>query len=401
VKAKHDAVIVAMGRSPIGDFGGSLASLPAHELAAQVMRAVLDKSGIDSALIDDVILGDCIQHPQEANTARTASLKAGIPDHVPAVTIQRQCSSAMQSLLYAAQQIWLGAGNVYLAGGVESMSNAPYVLPQARWGARLRHGQMLDSMWSMLFSGSELLDPPGYIMGQTAEGLAKKYDISREEQDVVALRSHNNAEAAITQGKFAQEIVAIHIPQRKGEPKKIDTDEHVRMGLKMEDLARLKPVFDPQGTVTAGNSSGLNDGAAICLVTSRERAGELGLRPIAKIMAGTAAGCDPKLMGWGPVPSTQKLLKQTGVKLEDIELIELNEAFAAQYLACEKGLGLNRDITNVNGSGVGLGHPVGCTGARITISLIQEMKRRQNNLGLATLCVGGGMGMSMLLENED
>jgi acetyl-CoA C-acetyltransferase len=173
------------------------------------------------------------------------------------------------------------------------------------------------------------------------------------------------------------------------------------MGLKMEDLARLKPVFDPKGTVTAGNSSGLNDGAAICLVTSRERAGELGLRPIAKIMAGAAAGCDPKLMGWGPVPSTQKLLKQTGVKLEDIELIELNEAFAAQYLACEKGLGLNRDITNVNGSGVGLGHPVGCTGARITISLIQEMKRRQNNLGLATLCVGGGMGMSMLLENED
>lgn len=398
--SKRDAVIIALARSPIGDFGGSLMSLRAHQLAAQVIEQVVATSGIDTGELDDVILGDCVQCPDEANTARTAALAAGIPDHVPAATIQRQCSSAMQALGFAAQAIWLGQAEMILAGGVESMSNAPYVLKQARWGARLRHGQMSDAMWDMLYSGSTLLDPPGYIMGQTAEKLAKMHDISRQEQDVIALRSHNNAEAAITSGKFAQEIVPIMVPQRKGGPKTVDTDEHVRMGMKIEDLAKLKPVFIADGTVTAGNSSGLNDGAAICLVTSREKAGQLGAKPLAKIHSFAAAGCDPSIMGWGPVPATQKLLKQTGVSLKDIELIELNEAFAAQYLACEKGLGLDREITNVNGSGVGLGHPVGCTGARIVISLIQEMHRRGNQLGLATLCVGGGMGMSMLVETE-
>ena len=396
----RDAVIVAMARSPIADFGGAFVSLRAHELAAQVMRAVLDKSGVDPAGLDDVILGDCVQTPEEANTARTAALKCGLPDAVPAVTIQRQCSSAMQALAFASQQIWLGEGDLYLAGGVESMSNAPYVLPQARWGARLRHGQMLDAMWAMLHSGSELLDPPGYIMGQTAENLAKQYNISREEQDVIALRSHQNAETAIKAGKFAEEIVPIAVAGRKGQTAMVDTDEHVRRGLGMADLAKLRPVFAPDGSVTAGNSSGLNDGAAICLVASRERARELGLPPIAKLRAFAVAGCDPRIMGWGPVPSTEKLLAKTGVKLGDIQLIELNEAFAAQYLACEKGLGLNREITNVNGSGIGLGHPVGATGARIIISLIHEMRRRNLNLGLATLCVGGGMGMSTLVETE-
>jgi|Deesub1362A_J573_1020465.scaffolds.fasta_scaffold09110_2 acetyl-CoA C-acetyltransferase len=400
MKNDRDAVIVAMKRSPIGDFGGSLASLRAHQLAAQVIKAVLETSGIDPGLLDDVILGDCVQCPDEANTARTAMLAAGIPDHVPAVTIQRQCSSAMQALAQAALYIQAGEYEMVLAGGVESMSNAPYVSYATRWGARLRHAGLQDAMWEMLHSGSTLLDPPGYIMGQTAENLARKYDISREEQDLIALRSHNNAEAAITSGKFAQEIVPISVPQRKGEPKIVDTDEHVRFGLTMDDLARLKPVFAKDGTVTAGNASGLNDGAAICLITSRAKAKELGLTPQAKILGFAAAGCDPAYMGWGPVPATQKLLAKTGVKLADIELIELNEAFAAQYLACEKGLDLNREITNVNGSGIGLGHPVGCTGARIVISLIHEMKRRGNNLGLATLCVGGGMGMAMLVENE-
>ncbi len=398
----RDAVIVAMGRSPIGDFGGSLAPLRAHQLGAQVMSAVLEKAGIDPNIIDDVILGDCAQCPDEANTARTAMLAAGLPDHIPAVTIQRQCSSAMQALAQAAAYIRLGDYEVVVAGGVESMSNVPYVLPSARWGARLRHGQMMDAMWEMLHSGSNLLEPKGrgYIMGQTAENLAQKYDIPRQEQDVIALRSHNNAEAAIKSGKFAEEIIPIKVPQRKGDPKIVDTDEHVRMGLTMADLEKLRPVFAADGTVTAGNSSGLNDGAAICLLMSRAKAKELGLEPIARIHSYAAAGCDPKLMGWGPVPATEKLLAKTGVKLSDIQLIELNEAFAAQYLACEKGLGLNRDITNVNGSGVGLGHPVGCTGARIVISLIHEMRRRGNTLGLATLCVGGGMGMSMLVEVE-
>ncbi|MCF8099287.1 MAG: thiolase family protein, partial [Desulfarculaceae bacterium] len=377
-----------------------LAKVRAHDLAAQVMTAVLGQSGVDPALLDDVILGDCMQCPDEANTARTAMLKAGIPVDVPAVTIQRQCSSAMQALGMAATYIKAGEYELALAGGVESMSNAPYVSYDTRWGARLTHKGLQDSMWEMLHSGSPLLDPPGYIMGQTAENLARKYEISREDQDEVALRSHNNAEAAISGGKFKDEIVPIAVPQRKGDPKIFDTDEHVRLGLAMGDLSRLKPAFAKDGTVTAGNASGLNDGSAICLVASRAKAEELGLTPLAKIHSFAAAGCPPEIMGWGPVPSTQKLLKKTGVSLSDIELIELNEAFAAQYLACERGLDLNREITNVNGSGVGLGHPVGCTGARIVISLLGEMKRRGLNLGLATLCVGGGMGMSMLVENE-
>jgi acetyl-CoA C-acetyltransferase len=400
VKDKRDAVIVAMGRSAIGDFGGSLAGIKAHALAAQVVTAVMDQAGVDPALLDDVILGDCVQSPDEANTARTAMLKAGLPVEVPAVTIQRQCSSAMQAMAQAATYIKAGEYDLALTGGVESMSNAPYVSYDTRWGARLTHKGLMDSMWEMLHSGSPLVDPPGYIMGQTAENLARKYDISREDQDVVALRSHNNAEAAITGGRFKGEIVPIAVPQKKGDPKIFDTDEHVRFGLKMEDLARLKPAFAKDGTVTAGNASGLNDGSAICLVASRAKAEELGLTPLAKIKAFAAAGCPPELMGWGPVPATQKLLAKSGVELKDIELIELNEAFAAQYLACERGLGLNRDITNVNGSGVGLGHPVGCTGARIVISLLGEMKRRGLGLGLATLCVGGGMGMAMLVENE-
>jgi len=400
VKDKRDAVIVAMKRSAIGDFGGSLVGLKAYALAAQVITAVLKESGVDPALFDDVILGDCVQAPCEANTARTAALAAGIPVEVPAVTIQRQCSSAMQSMAQAATYIKTGDYDLALTGGVESMSNAPYVSYDTRWGARLTHKGLQDSMWEMLHSGSPLVDPPGYIMGQTAENLAQKYGISREDQDVVALRSHNNAEAAITAGRFAGEIVPIEVPQRKGGPKIFDTDEHVRLGLTMPDLERLRPAFAKDGTVTAGNASGLNDGAAICIVASREKAEELGLKPLAKIHSFAAAGCPPEIMGWGPVPATQKLLAKTGVSLNDIELIELNEAFAAQYLACERGLELNRDITNVNGSGVGLGHPVGCTGARIVISLLNEMKRRDLNLGLATLCVGGGMGMAMLVENE-
>lgn len=400
MKNNRDTVIVAMGRTAIGDFGGSLASVRAHELGAIVTKKLLDDTGIDPGTIDDVIMGDCCQCPDEANTARTMALKVGIPVEVPAVTIQRQCSSAMQAMGQADVYIRMGEADIMLAGGMESMSSAPYTLPKARWGARLQHAKMVDSLWEMLHSGSTLLDPPGYIMGQTAENLARKYDIPREEQDIVALRSHNNAEAATKEGKFKDEIVPVEIPQRKGDPKVFDTDEHFRPGMTMENLTRLKPVFAKDGSVTAGNASGLNDGAAITLLMSREKAQELGLKPIAKIVAHAVAGCPPEIMGYGPVPSTQKLLKKTGVELKDIELIELNEAFASQYLSCEQGLGLNRDIVNVNGSGIGLGHPVGCTGARIVISLIGEMKRRNNTLGLATLCVGGGMGMSMLVEAE-
>jgi len=401
MKSDNDVVIVAMGRSAIGDFGGRLKKLRAHQLGAQLIRGVLAKvPEVAPGQLDDVILGDCLQCPDEATTARTTALAAGIPDHVPAVTVQRQCASAMEALAQASNRIRLGDADFIIAGGVESMSSAFYCLPAARWGARLKHGVMMDSMWEMLHSGSGVLDPPGYIMGQTAENIAQKYKISREEQDIVALRSHHNAEAAIDQGHFKKEIIPISVPKPKSDPVVFDTDEHVRRGLTMEDLSRLSPAFDKNGTVTVGNASGINDGAAICLLASRAKARELGLPILAQIKSHAVSGCDPRLMGIGPVPATRKLFEKTRIKIADIELVELNEAFAAQYIACEKELNLNRDITNVNGSGVGLGHPVGCTGTRIVITLLNEMKRRNLTLGLATLCVGGGMGMSMLIENE-
>lgn len=400
MKSANDVVIVSAARTPIGKFGEAFKTLRAHELAAVVITEVLKRAPLEGRQLDDVILGDCCQCPDEANTARTAALKAGIPVEVPAVTIQRQCSSAMQALAFGVQQIKAGDSQIVLAGGVESMSSAPYVLMTARWGQRLTHGQMTDALWEMLHSGSNLLEKTGYIMGQTAENLAEKYGISREEQDIIALRSHHNAEAAIKAGKFKEEIVPVPVPQRKGAPVIVDTDEHVRYGLKMEDLSRLPPTFKKDGTVTAGNASGLNDGAAAVIVTTRAKAQELGLTPMAKIVAQAVAGVDPKYMGYGPVPATQKCLDRAKMKLSDIQLIELNEAFAAQYLACERGLGLNREITNVNGSGIGLGHPVGATGVRIIVTLLYEMIRRNLTVGLATLCVGGGMGMTTIIERD-
>ncbi len=402
MKQDNDIVIIGCARTPIGRFGGSLAKMRAYKLAATAMTAALERAGVEGAILSDVIMGDCIQSPEEANTARTAALEVGIPVEVPAVTIQRQCSSAMQAVIFASQQIMCGDSEVVLAGGCESMSNAPYVLPAARWGARLQHGVMMDSLWELLHSGTNILEGPGkgYIMGQTAENLAQKYAISREEQDIIALRSHNNAEAATKEGRFKDEIVAVEVPGKKGRVEVVDTDEHIRFGLTMDGLSKLKPAFSKDGTVTAGNSSGLNDGGAAMVVTSRAKAKELGATPLARIVGHGIAGVDPRYMGYGPVPSTEKALQRTGLSLDDLKLIEVNEAFAAQYLAVEKGLGLNREITNVNGSGVGLGHPVGATGCRIMISLLYEMKRRGVDLGLATLCVGGGMGASIILENE-
>jgi len=400
VKSNRDPVIISMARSPIGGFGGSLKSVRAYELAAQIMKATLERADIEPGDLEDIMLGDCIQAPDEANTARTAALKCGIPAQVPAVTVQSQCASGMQTLLFASTAIRAGNADMILAGGVESMSNAPYFSNDTRWGARLRHVVYRDAMWELLYSGSTLLDAPGYIMGETAENIARKFNITREAQDAVALRSNNNAEAAIKEGKFKDEIAPIEIPQRKRDPLVFDTDEHPKLGLTIDKLAKLEPVFDKNGSVTAGNSSGINDGAAICVIASREKADALGKKPLAKIVDYATAGCDPALMAMGPIYSTEKLFKKSGATLNDIELIELNEAFASQYIACEQEMDIDREITNVNGSGIGLGHPVGCTGARIVISLINEMKRRSNTLGLATLCVGGGQGISMLIENE-
>ncbi|MBN2078331.1 MAG: thiolase family protein [Spirochaetes bacterium] len=393
-----EIVILSGCRTPIGGFGQSIRDVKAFQLAALVMEEAMKRAGVTGDMLDDVIFGDCIQTSEEANTARTAALKAGIPAEVPATTIQRQCASGMQSAIFAAQQIIAGDSEIVLAGGCESMSNAPYILKKARWGYRLQHGEFTDAMWELLHSGSQLLGEP-FIMGQTAENLAEKYKISREDQDEVAFQSHQKALAAIDGGRFKDEIIPVPIPQRKGEPKMFTTDEHPRRDVSLESLASLKPVFKKTGTVTAGNSSGLNDGAAAMIITSMERANKLGKKPMARIAGNAIAGCEPHLMGYGPVPAVQKLLKRTGKKLDDIGLIELNEAFAAQYLACERGLGLDRSIVNVNGSGIALGHPVGCTGARITISLINEMKRRKVQWGIATLCVGGGMGGALLIEN--
>jgi acetyl-CoA C-acetyltransferase len=389
----RDVVLVSAVRTAIGVFGGGLKDVSAPDLGAAVAKAAVEKAGVDPAEIGDVIFGQCMQRTDEAPTGRLVGLKAGFPIEVPGLTIHRNCASGMQSIIYGAQQIMLGDADVIVAGGVENMSRTPYMLYEARWGARLQHQKMADGLWD------GLTDPwSGLIMGLTAENLAEKYNISREEQDEVALRSHHNAEAATESGKFAEEILPIEIPQRKGAPKMFDRDEHFRPGITREQLAALKPTFKPDGTVTAGNASGINDGAACVVLMSADKAKELGVAPIAKLRGYATAGVEPELMGYGPVPSTKKALEKTGMKLDDIELIELNEAFAAQYIACEKLLGLNRDITNVNGSGVGLGHPVGATGARIITSLLNEMRRRGNSLGLASLCVGGGMGQTTIWE---
>jgi acetyl-CoA C-acetyltransferase len=400
VNRDKDVVIVSAARTPIGKFGGTLKEVKASRLAAHVMREVLRRANNpDPLLLDDIIVGDCVQCFDEANTARTAALMAGIPFEVPAFTVQRQCSSSMQALASGVQQIQTGNSEIVLVGGVESMSSAPYYMDNARWGMRLQNREVTDAVWELLHSGSRLLGEP-MIMGITAENLAAKYSISRRDQDLLAVQSHNKAEAAIKAGRFQEQIVAFELPGKKGRSTVFDQDEHPRFGLTMADLESLKPAFRPDGTVTAGNSSGLNDGAAAALIMTRGKAKELGLAPMARIVAQAAAGVDPHLMGYGPVPSTQKALKKAGMDLKNIELVELNEAFAAQYIACERGLGLDRAITNVNGSGIGLGHPVGCTGLRIVVSLAYEMARRNLAVGLATLCVGGGMGMTTIIARD-
>lgn len=391
----EDVVIVSGVRTPIGDFGGAFKDLLSHQLVVGVMRESLRRASIEGAMVDDVILGNCAQRTDEPNVGRTAALLAGFPNEVTGMTIQRQCSSGMQAIVCGYQQIVTGESEIVLAGGTEAMSAVPYVLKGARWGQRLQHGQMTDALWEML------TDPVYHIlMGETAERLAQKYGITREEQDQIALRSHSNAVRAIQAGIFTEEICPVTVPGRKGQVKIIDRDEHPRSDLTMEKLAKLTPTFRENGTVTAGNSSGLNDGAATVVLMTLKKARELGLKPMARIVSFARAGVEPDLMGYGPVPAIRKACKRAGLTLQDMELIELNEAFAAQYLACEKLLELDREITNVNGSGVGLGHPVGCTGARLVVSLLHEMRRRNVTRGLASMCVGGGMGMAMILERE-
>ncbi len=412
-----DVVIASACRTAIGAFGGTLKDLHAAKIASVAMQAAVKRAGIDPAVIDDVRFGCCLEPVDTMNVTRIAALLAGIPDTVTAATINRVCISGMEATVSGMAMIQAGMAEVVLSGGVEHMSGAAYSVPNARWGCRLQDQEFVDNVMRGLHCGSHLIPHPEtgpvdaskpplslfkgkpYIMGATAEFVAQHLNISREEMDAVALRSHNNVERATKNGDFRDEIVPVNIPQRKGDPIVFDKDEHFRPGITLEQLAKLAPAFVPQGgKVTAGNSSGINDGAAAMLIMSAEKAKELGIKPLARIRAVGRGACHPSIMGLSPVPAVKHLMARSGLKLTDFELIEVNEAFAAQYLGVEKELGLNREITNVNGSGIGLGHPVGATGARIMITLMHAMKKRGKQLGLATLCGGGGVSMACAIE---
>jgi acetyl-CoA C-acetyltransferase len=412
-----EVVIVSACRTAIGAFGGSLKDSTNLTIASAAMKEAVNRAGIDPGIIDDVRFGSCLEHEDAMNCARVSALMAGIPDTVPAVTVNRVCISGMEAVISGMAMIQAGMSDVVLAGGVEHMSGISYTVPGARWGCRLQDSAFVDRMIRGLHCGSHVLrdategpvnadEAPlsyfkgkPYIMGHTAEFVAQHLNISREEMDEVALRSQNNAERATNDGSFKEEIVPIEIPQRKKPPIIFDKDEHFRPGLTMADLEKLPPAFVPKtGKVTAGNASGLNDGSAAMMIMSADKAEELNLKPLAKIKAVGKGGCHPSVMGLSPVPAVDDLMKRSGLKMDDFELIEVNEAFAAQYIACERELGLNREITNVNGSGIGLGHPVGATGARLIVTLLHAMKKRGNTLGLATLCGGGGVAMACAIE---
>lgn len=389
----REVVITSAVRTPIGSFGGAFKDLLPTQLAVPVLDEVVKRSKLQKQDVEEVILGHCIQRTDEPNTARTAALLAEFPDTTTGYTIQRQCASGLQAILSAAMQIQTGHSNIVIAGGVEVMSSSPYLLKQHRWGSRLQHGQVTDSVWEILE------DPIHHIMmGETAENVAEEYGITRKEQDELALSSHNRALAAIESGKFAEEILPISVKTRKGE-NIVSQDEGPRQ-VTSEKLAALATIFRENGTVTAGNASSLNDGAAALVLMAKEEAEKRGLAILAKISHYSVAGVDPKVMGIGPVPAIQKGLASLNWSVQDLDVVEINEAFAAQYLAVEKQLELDREKVNVNGSGISLGHPIGCTGSRIVVSLLHEMQRREAQKGLASLCVGGGIGVALFMERD-
>jgi len=401
-----EAVIIDAVRTPIGALGGILASVRPDDLAAHILKALVERTQIDPALVEEVYLGCANQAGEDnRNVARMALLLAGFPVHVAGVTINRLCASGLNAINQAARAIKSGEGDVFIAGGVESMSRAPYSIPKAERPFAFGNLTAWDTALGWRYPNPKMQALYGTeSMGETAENLAEQYpEITRERQDAFALSSHQRAIAAIDNGKFAEEIAPIPVPQPKGEPIWVDTDERPRRDTSMESLARLKPAFRPGGTVTAGNSSGLNDGAAALLITSKEKASELGLKPMARIVASAAVGVPPRIMGIGPVPATQKALQRAGLSIQDMQLVELNEAFAVQALVVMQELGLSPEITNVNGGAIALGHPLGCSGARIMTTLLHEMRRRAPTAkrpfyGLATLCVGVGQGEATIVE---
>ncbi|GER82569.1 acetyl-CoA acetyltransferase [Thermogemmatispora aurantia] len=395
----EEAVIVSAVRTPIGRYAGALKDVRPDDLAALVITEAVRRAGIEPGSVEDVILGCANQAGEDnRNVARMALLLAGLPIHVAGQTVNRLCGSGLQAINSAAQAIQVGAGDTFVAGGVESMTRAPFVLGKAE-SAFSRSATLYDTTLGWRFINPRLaaMHYP-YSMGETAENVAERYGISREEQDRYALRSHQRAVAAQQDGRFAEEIVPVPIPQKKGEPGLVSKDEHPRPDTSLEKLAALKPAFREGGTVTAGNSAGLNDGAAALVMMSESRARALGLRPRARIVATAVAGVDPAYMGLGPIPATRKALQRAGLSINDLDLIELNEAFAAQVLQCVRELEIDEEKLNVNGGAIALGHPLGCSGARIMVTLLHELERRGGRYGLATMCIGVGQGIATIIE---
>lgn len=392
----REVVIASAVRTAIGTFGGSLKDVPAVDLGAVVIKEAVNRAGIKPELVDEVVMGNVIQAGLGQNVARQSAVKAGLPVEIPAMTLNMVCGSGLRSVALAAQMIKAGDCDVVVAGGMENMSRAPFALETTRWGQRMGDGKLVDTMIRDALSDAF----NNYHMGVTAENIVKEWGITREELDEFSLNSQIKAEKAIKDGKFKDEIVPVLVPQRKGEPKVFDTDEGPRFGSTIEGLAKLKPCFIKDGKVTAGNSSGINDGAAALVVMSAEKAAELGIKPLATIVSYGHKGLDPAIMGYGPYHATKKALENTGLTVEDLDLIEANEAFAAQSIAVAKDLHFDMSKVNVNGGAVALGHPVGASGARILVTLLHEMNKRDAKKGLATLCIGGGMGTAMIVERK-
>lgn len=393
----RDVVIVSAVRTAIGSFMGALSTIPVTELGAVVIKEALTRAGVKGEQVDEVIMGNVLQAGLGQGPARQAALAAGLPVEVTAMAINKLCGSGLKAVHLAVQAIQTGDAEIVVAGGMENMSMAPYLLPKGRTGFRMGDGKVVDSM---IQDGLECA-VNHYHMGVTAENIAEQYELSREEQDEFAAWSQQKAEKAIKEGKFTDEIVPVVIPQRRGEPVVFQTDEYPRAGVTVESLAKLKSAFKKDGTVTAGNASGINDGAAALVLMSREQADQLGIKPMAVIRGSGTAGVDPKIMGIGPVPAAKKALEKAGLTIGDLDLVEANEAFAAQSLAVGRELGIPEEKLNVNGGAVALGHPIGASGARILVTLLHEMKRRGARFGMAALCIGGGQGIATIVEMED
>ena len=392
----RDVVIVSAVRTAVGAFGGSLKDISAADLGAIVIKEAVNRAGIQPSDVDEIYMGNVVQAGQGQNVARQAAVNAGIPVEKPSVTLNMVCGSGLRAVSLAAQLIRLGDCDVVVAGGTENMSQAPYVLPTSRWGQRMGNGVMIDTMIQ-----DALTDAFSQVhMGITAENIAEQWGITREEQDAFAVASQQKTEAAIKAGKFEEEIVNVEIPQKKGDPKIFNVDEYPRFGASMEGLAKLRPAFKKDGTVTAGNASGINDGAAALVLMSAEKAEQLGLEPLAKIISYGSKGLDPSIMGYGPFYATKAALEKVNLTVDDLDLIEANEAFAVQSIAVAKDLGFDPEKVNVNGGAIAIGHPVGASGARILVTLLHEMKRRDAKTGLATLCIGGGMGTALIVGRD-